>query len=654
MFDLFRSREKSVRIVLGGILGLVALSMLTYLVPSYTAGSQAPDTVVAQVGKYDITVADVKTLIDNTMKGRQMPPEILPNYIPRMVDQMVNDRALEYEAQRLGFQITDQEVATTVRQLLPPELFPDGKFMGKEAYAMVLAQRNMTIQDFEADVRRQILISRLRDIAIEGTVVTDLEIQQTYKTRNEKIKLQYVKLVSDKYKKEVEPTLDEMKAYFTPNATQYMVPGKRSLAILVLDQAKVEQSLNPTDADLQLMYKQNQDQLRVPERVKVRHILLKTQGKPPADEPKIKAQADDILKQVRSGAKFADLVEKYSEDPGSKANAPASPGREGLGPGEYWVQKNGQMVKEFENAAFTFKPGQTEVVKTVIGYHVFQVVEKQEAHVKTFDEVKADLGKQWKSQRANAIMENANDKVEAALRADPTHPEKVAADMNMQVIRVDDASQPIPEIDSNPDLLRSLDNLKTGEVSQPVALSGNRLAIAVVTGQIPPRQKTFEEAQSDVRERIVQARLGTTLQKHAQELYAKAKEMNNDLEKAAKALGLEVKTTDEFSRSSSTLKDLDIPSYFQQGFQLPDGSVYGPIILSSGTVVAKVTAHIPPDMAGLAAQRAQVRDDIKRQKAKDRDSLFEAGVVTELERQGKVKIHKDVIDRLISAYTAKG
>jgi hypothetical protein len=71
-------------------------------------------------------------------------------------------------------------------------------------------------------------------------------------------------------------------------------------------------------------------------------------------------------------------------------------------------------------------------------------------------------------------------------------------------------------------------------------------------------------------------------------------------------------------------------------------------------VVAKVIAHIPADMSGLAAQRAQVRDDIKRQKAKDRDSLFESGVVTELERQGKVKIHKDVIDRLVSSYASKG
>ena len=71
MFDLFRSREKSVRIVLGCVLGLVALSMLTYLVPSYNAGT-SPDTVVAKIGSDEITVAEVRKLIQDTIKGRQL------------------------------------------------------------------------------------------------------------------------------------------------------------------------------------------------------------------------------------------------------------------------------------------------------------------------------------------------------------------------------------------------------------------------------------------------------------------------------------------------------------------------------------------------------------------------------------------------------
>jgi len=68
MFDLFRSRDKVVRIMLGGLLLVVALSMLTYLVPSYNLGGGASDQVVAEVGKQAITVPDVQQVIQMQMR----------------------------------------------------------------------------------------------------------------------------------------------------------------------------------------------------------------------------------------------------------------------------------------------------------------------------------------------------------------------------------------------------------------------------------------------------------------------------------------------------------------------------------------------------------------------------------------------------------
>jgi len=355
MFDLFRSREKSVRILLGALLLLVALSMLTYLIPSYNTGSNTSDTIVAEIGKDDvITLPEVQKLIQNTVRGRQLPPEVVPNYVPTMVDQMVTDRALAYEAARLGFQATDADVADTIRQMAPG-LFQDGKFVGKDAYASMLAQQNITIAEFETDLRRQILITRLREVAMEGTIVTPLEIEQAYRKKNEKIKIEYVKIPNDKYRAEVQPTAQDLQNFFKANSARFQTAEMKSLAILIADPAKMEQTATPTDADLQRMYSQNLDSFRTPERVKVRHILLKTDGKPASEEPKIKVKAEDLLKQIRGGADFAALAKKNSEDTGSAANGGAMPD---------WVTR-GQTVPEFEKAAFSLKPGQTsDLVKT--------------------------------------------------------------------------------------------------------------------------------------------------------------------------------------------------------------------------------------------------------------------------------------------------
>jgi peptidyl-prolyl cis-trans isomerase D len=642
MFDLFRSREKSVRILLGALLLLVALSMLTYLIPSYNTGTDTSDMIVAEIGKNDvITLPEVQRLIQNTVRGRQLPPEILPNYVPTMVDQMVTEHALAYEAARLGFQVTDADLADTIRQSAPG-LFQDGKFVGKDAYASMLAQQNVSIAEFESDLRRQILITRLREVAVEGTIVTPLEIEQAFRKKNEKIKIEYVTLTNDKYRAEVQPTIEDMQNFFKANNARYKTAETKNLAILIADPAKMEQTANPTDADLRRMYSQNLDSFRTPERVKVRHILLKTDGKPASEEPQIKAKAEDLLKQIRGGADFAALAKKNSEDPASAVNGGEYPG----------FVTRGQTVPEFEKAAFSLKPGQTsDLVKTQYGYHIIQVLQHEDARLRPFEEAKSELLAQAKKQAVNDAMNKISDTAQTVLQKDPAHPEKVAADLNMQLVRVDGyaAGQTIKEIGPSPDFGQAVAALNKGEVSQLVALPDNKVVLALVTDVVAPRPQTFEEVQSQIRDTIAQNRLTVAVQNHAKELVEKAKSMGGDLAKAAKSMGLEVKTSGEIDRSG-TVPGLGSASYLQEGFSRPDGTVFGPISTPDGTVVAKVIAHVDPDLSKLPEQRVALRDQIKSEKARDRNSLFETGLRDALVKQGKIKIHQDVINRLLASY----
>jgi peptidyl-prolyl cis-trans isomerase D len=391
------------------------------------------------------------------------------------------------------------------------------------------------------------------------------------------------------------------------------------------------------------------DSFRTPEQVKIRHILLMTQGKPPADEAKIKAQAEDLLKQVRAGANFGDLVKKYSEDPGSKDKG-----------GEYTIQHNGQMVKEFEDAAFRLKPGESDLIKTSYGYHVVQVIEHDQPRVKPFDEVKGDLLTEWRKQKAADLMQQISDQVQQAFQKDPSHPEKIAAQFNMDLVRADSVQpgKPVPGVGSNPDFDQAIAALKQGEVSQPVALAGNKLAIAELTGMVPSRPNTFDEVKDQVKDTMTTSRVQAKVQQHAQELLDKAKAMGGDLEKAAKAMGLEVKVSADFTRSGTVTAEHAAPgdsgmgsaAYVQEGFSKPDGTLLGPIATPDATVVAKVLAHVDPDMSKLPAERVQLRDQIKRQQANDRATLFDAGVRDQLIKEGKIKVHQDVVTRLINHY----
>src|ERR1017187_2412268 len=477
MFDLFRlgNREKLKKFGMAALLALVSASMLLYLVPNYDRNSGSNDMVAAQIGKETVTETEVRHTIQALTKGRQLPAEVVPNYVPEMINQIITERAMAYEADRLGLQVTDQDVADALRQMYAG-LFPDGKFVGKDVYAAMLAQQGATIEQFEGDLKRDMLIARLRQVALEGPIVTPLEIESEYHKKNELLKIQFVKMPVDKYKKEAEPTEEQVAAYYKTNLARFNIPQKKNLAILAADQAKIEASLNPSDADLTTAYNQNRSNFRMPERVQARHILLMTQGKPASDEPKIKAKAEDILKQLRAGADFAAMAKKNSEDTGS--------GEKGGDLG--WVAR-GQMVPEFEKATFSLKTGViSDLVKTQYGYHIIQVQAHEDARVKPFAEVKDELSKQWKQLQAGQKMQQIEDTAQAALQKDPAHPEKVAADLGMQLVRADGAEpgRPLPEVGSSPDFDQAIAALKKGEVSQVVALGENKVAVAEVTDVI--------------------------------------------------------------------------------------------------------------------------------------------------------------------------
>jgi peptidyl-prolyl cis-trans isomerase D len=642
MFDLFRSRDKIVRIMLGGLLLVVALSMLTYLVPSYNMGGGDSDMVVAQIGKDTITVPEVQQVVQMNMRGHQLPAELMANYVPQFINSMITERALAYEAQRLGFKVSDQDLAAGIRQTIP-QLFPDGKFAGKDAYNQVLAQQNMTIPQFEEEMARNLLVTKMRDVAMEGTLVTPQEIEQEYRRRSDKVKIEYVKIAGDKLRSDVQVTPDELRKYYDSHKPLYQVPEKRDLGILIVDQAKLEQTIQPTDADLLRVYNENKDSYRVPERVNVRHILLKTNEKDPKSDAAVKAKADDLVKQLRGGANFADMAKKYSEDPGSAAKG-----------GEYDGVVHGQMVPEFDKAAFSLKVGDiSEPIKTTYGYHILQVLKHEQAQLKPFDEVKPQLAAEYKKQRVNDMMQQLSDKVQAALTKDPQHPEKVAADLGVQYVKADHVGpgDPLPEVGVNKDFEDAISSLKKGDVSQPVVLTGNtKMALAVCTGDIPPHPAAFEEVQSKVHDAAVNDKLIQLVDQKATQLMDKARADGGDLAAAAKSMGLEAKTSDAVDRAGA-IEGLGSAGMFPDAFTKPVGSLIGPSGITTDTkVVCKVVEKIPSDLSGLASQRAAIRDQLKSEKSRARSVLFEEGVRDALTQEGKIKVHQDVIDRLLASY----
>jgi peptidyl-prolyl cis-trans isomerase D len=641
MFDLFRSRDKAVRILLTAILSLVTLSMIGYLIPGYGgSGSTANDNVVAEIGSSTVTVREVQNAIQNATRSREIPAPMLAHYIPMMIEQMITEKAMVYEAGRMGIQVSEADTAKAIRDQ-NPNLYQNGQFVGKEAYAAMLAQRDMTIPQYEQSMADQILLNRLRSIALESTVVSQADIEHEFRLKNEKTSIEYVKIDPQKLQAEIKPTTEELKEYYERNKGSYRIPEKRSLKLVVVDPAKITESVSLSPEQVRRAYEQNKDRYRLPDRVKARHILVMTQGKPAGDDAKLKAKAEDILKQVKAGGNFDELAKKNSDDPGSKDKGGD------LG----WVVR-GQTVPEFEAAAFALKPNEISgLVKTSYGYHIIQAFEKESAHLKTFDEVKPELTAELKKLNGQQLVQTTLDDAQAAIKKNPQQLDQIAAQYHLTVVTVDKAGpgDPMPEIGVNREFEDSLAGLKKGDVSQPVSAPGGRMIMAVVTNILPTHPATFEEAEAQVRSAYLFDRATKLGAQKADELAAKVKAMNGDLKKAAESMKLTVVEAPPFSRNAA-IEGLGSPDAIPETFTKPVGTVFGPTMIGSFRVIGKITARIEPNMAEMPAQASAIRDDIKHTKARERNALFEDGVRQQLIKDGKIKIHQDVLKRL-TAYT---
>jgi parvulin-like peptidyl-prolyl isomerase len=127
----------------------------------------------------------------------------------------------------------------------------------------------------------------------------------------------------------------------------------------------------------------------------VRHILILTQGKNDQEKAAAKTKIEGILAEAKAGADFAELAKKYSEDPGSKDNG-----------GLYENFARGQMVKPFEDAAFSVPVGQLSgVIETTYGYHILQIVGRQK-ETRTFEDARAEIESRLKQSKQGTSVQD--------------------------------------------------------------------------------------------------------------------------------------------------------------------------------------------------------------------------------------------------------
>ena len=654
------------KIVLSAILLIFCGAMVITLIPGGLGASSSllngtpSQGVVATVSGEDVTSREVlktaQIMVKQQFRGQNSPmaAQLIPFFAKQAADRLITQKALVAEGKRLGLKATDEDVRDELQHgQYAGTFFPGGNFIGQEAYQNLLASNDMTPASFEQAVKDDILFRKVLALVTGSASVSDKEIHDEFVKRNTKVKFDYAILNQEDLRKGLNPTDAELKAYYDKNKASYnnSIPEKRKLEYVFLDRSKILAQVPVTDQDLKSYYEQHQDEFRVPEQVKVSHILIKT---PPAgadgkvdDKGVADAQkkATDVLNQLKGGAKFDELAKKYSDDPGS-----AKQGGE-LG----WIGR-GRTVPEFEKAAFTLGKDQTsELVKSSYGFHIIHVEDKQAAHVKSLDEVRAQIEPLVKQQKTGKMLDEQANALLNAVRTDGF--DKAAAAKGLNVVNIDfvSKSDALPGLGVSPQFMNEA--FSAHEKDTPnLAQVPQGVAVYQVEGVKPPATPSFDEIRTRVENEFKNERAQQLLEQKVQELSDRAK-TEHDLKRAAKELGATVKTS-ELVGPDGQVPDIGAMSGpASAAFDLKSGEISGPIAAgASGTsgVVLAVIEKQPPSESDFAIKKDQLRESLLQNKQQELFGVFVSNLRQQMQKDGKIRMNEDEMKKITKGQNAAG
>jgi peptidyl-prolyl cis-trans isomerase D len=620
-------------------LGLVVLSFVIFYIPEFmqTEADGVAAETVANVAGHEITAGEFRRTYQaqlqayRTSYGANVSEQLLKQMgiDQQILQQLVDERAALAEADRLGIRASDEEVRQRIFSM--PAFQENGAFIGEQRYQQLLRMQRppLSTADFENSIRRSVAVEKLRATVTEWLSVADQELEQEYRRRNDKVKLAVVGFTADSFRSQASASDAEVASHFEARKADFKIPEKRKVRYLLIDIEALRTKVVVPAADIERAYNDNIEQYTTPEQVRASHILLKTEGK---DDAAVKTKAEGLLKQAKAGADFADLARKNSEDEGSAKNG-----------GDLDYFQRGRMVAEFDEAAFALQPGAiSDLVKTQYGYHIIKVVDKKNSTTRTLADVRQQLNDQLAYERAQSQAADLAQKLEREISR-PVDFDRVATanGLTVQETGFFARDEPIMGLGPAPDAANRAFEMNQGDVSGSLRVSRGFVFQTLVAKQDSYVPK-LDEVKDRVRDEVIKEKARALSREKAAAIAARLKGAA-DFEKAAKAAGVEAKTTELIARDQPIPELGAAPAVEDAAFRLPVGAVSDAIVTDTGTAVIKVLEKKETTADEWKAAKEQFREEL----LTDRRNRFFGAYMVKAKQKMKIEVNRDTLQRVI-------
>ena len=510
----------------------------------------------------------------------------------QVVNDLVQEALVVQRARTERLQVSDEELNAQIQQI--PAFQESGRFSMKR-YQDFLKRRGYTATSFEGEVRRELTRSKVESLVKGGVHVSEAEVERDYALQREQIRAAWALV-------ELQPILtattasdEDVAKYLKEHETQFRQPERRRVQYVVLSPRDFQKPVS--DADVETYYKEHAAEFETPRQVRVAHVLARVPETGGSEgEDKAKAKVADAIKRVKAGQDFAKVARELSEDPGSAKNG-----------GDLGFVKKGEVVPEFEKAAFDLKKGEMtpEPVRSAFGFHAIKVLDIREGGrtplAQAAPKIKERLGAENAERAARARAEELRPLLQAA-------PDFMAEAKKLGVTAVETR---LHRVEMPPGMPRgeSMEDtafaIAIGGVSNPVKTPAGFIVMKAVEhlpAAVPPLAEIREQVAAAVKRQKAE---GVALER-AKQLAAEAK--SGDVAAAAKKASAQTGETARFSRVKPAEK---LPGdAMLAALQTVVNGVTDPVKTPQGYYVLKVLERAPADLAELDKEREKVRREL--------------------------------------------
>lgn len=559
------------------------------------------------------------------LNGSEMSDDMKSTIQQKLVDEFVRNTLLRQRAEKDGYRATPQQIADYMHS--EPAFQINGQYDPRAA-SIAIAQIGLTDRAFIAERSASMALGQLNAGIENSEFMTPTELERVYSLVNEQRELRYAVLPADHFAAAVKIDDARIKAWYDAHASDYMTPESAKLKYVELRLDALTPQVTIKPEDLQAYYEKVKSRYSEPEKRHAHHILISiAEPKDAKAEAAALARANQIEADLKSGKDFADLAKKNSADPGSAAQGGD------LG----WADKSA-FVGPFADALFAMQPGQvSDPVKTQFGYHIIRLDEIREAHVRAFNDVRAELETEYRKDQAAELFGDRQEQLQQRMEGGSTDLDALAKQFDMSGGEIADFTRTKggPPLGGSPTLLAAVFNddvLSGNRLGGPVAIAEDHLVVFKVLEHHAPAPQPLASVRDEIIAAIKKSE-STVAAKAAADDAVKQLDGGASFDQLVKSLGVSSAPAAYIGRN-----DPQIPLQVrQEAFQVPHPNgkpVDRAVALDDGGAAVVAVTAVKAGASGVNPQNdAQT---VSQYLGRDRDGAMNA-YLQEMQRRATIK-----------------